>query len=473
MLFANFNVRLYAFNFQPRSFTMPKLSRREALHLISQVVGSSLFFPGCLPVKTESRLKKNTKNPSSIVYRSVNGTPVQNMDRVLMLMGGIETIIGPDDIVCIKPNLQWWNQGAPNIAAVNYLIEMIFNRPGGFGGEVILAENNHRGNRPWEMGGWAQTFVRNSDCECIHYNALVHRLKHRFGDRFTASHLIDIKAGGRRVYSPSDGPGYVYCDGTGGNPLLKIDNFQSGDQKRETIMSYPILKTDRGTIIDFKKGIWEKNAYSSRPFRFINFAAINHHSFYCGATASIKNYMGIVDLSGGPDNHKDGRMIGDYYNFHTFPFDHWDEGPVRGIVGYAIGYFMHSIRTADLNFITAHWCGLASRTETPVAEAKTIMASRNPVALDYHASKYVLYPNSTIPFHNPDKTHLPLFQYMAMCAKQTGFGLDEKHTRVESFDFKNNTMQEIENLQVKGEKIWGNNYKSLLKHFLLHIIKKG
>jgi hypothetical protein len=37
-----------------------------------------------------------------------------------------------------------------------------------------------------------------------------------------------------------------------------MDNGARGDDFREVIMTYPILKTDNGTIIDFKNGIWEK-----------------------------------------------------------------------------------------------------------------------------------------------------------------------------------------------------------------------
>ena len=34
------------------------------------------------------------------------------------MKGGIEKIIGAGDIVVIKPNVQWWNQVAPNLSAI-------------------------------------------------------------------------------------------------------------------------------------------------------------------------------------------------------------------------------------------------------------------------------------------------------------------------------------------------------------------
>jgi len=63
-------------------------------------------------------MQKLTENASQTIYRAVNGMPVQNIDKIIEMMGGIQNIIGTDDIVVIKPNVQWWNQGAPNLAAL-------------------------------------------------------------------------------------------------------------------------------------------------------------------------------------------------------------------------------------------------------------------------------------------------------------------------------------------------------------------
>ena len=93
---------------------------------------------------------KNTMKDDikSTVYRAVNGHPSENLSKVVELMGGIGTFIGPDDVVVIKPNVQWWNQGVPNLSALNSFVDSIMNRQGGFHGEVVLAENCHRGASP-------------------------------------------------------------------------------------------------------------------------------------------------------------------------------------------------------------------------------------------------------------------------------------------------------------------------------------
>lgn len=413
---------------------------------------------------------KPTQDGTSIVYRSINGTPEQNLRKVIELTGGIEKIIGSEDVVLIKPNIQWWNHGAPNLAALKTFVDLIMERPGGFQGEVVLAENCHRGSCPWNStgSGWAHNFERNSDLTNIsNLNELSRILKGRYKERFSTCHLIDVGAGNRRIYGPSEGTGYIYCDGSKGVPLILCENGAVGPNHRATIMTYPIIKTDRGTIIDFKNGVWEKGTYTGQPLRFINFPALNHHSIYCGLTSAIKNYMGITDLSGGSDPENGGRLTKNYFNFHSFPFNKWSPGPSPGMLGKEIGTFMKTIRKADLNITTAEWVGLASRSEPPVAHTRAVMACTDPVAIDYHAAKYLLYPNSRISLHNPDDKRGPLRAYLQKCAEHGGGILDERYVAVKSYDFRTRTFQDDAGLVVIGERQWGSDPKTLLKYILL------
>jgi len=404
------------------------------------------------------------------IYRSVNGSAIENLEKVVELMGGIEKYIGQDDVVVIKPNLQWWNQGSPNLSAVKTFVQMVMDRQGGFNGEVILAENIHSGSKPWDVSqsGWKAQYQRNSDIADISCaNDLCSYLKQRYGTRFSTVHWINVDAGGRRIHGPRDGEGYVYCDGSGGVPLLSYENGASGNDKREVIMTYPVFKTDKGTVIDFKNGIWKNGSYTGQGYKFINFAALNHHSTYCGATSAIKNYLGVSDLSGGPDPHNGGHIADKYYNFHSFPFDKWAPGPKPGMIGAEIGMFMNTVRKADLNITTAEWVGLASRIDPPAARTRAVLASSDPVALDYHATKYLLYPNSGSFIHNPEDPKSPVFEYLKSCADLSGCIFDEQHVDIKSYDFAQKGLQDDSDLMVIGEKIWGSNLKIISKHLLL------
>jgi len=425
-----------------------------------------------------SDLERATRNlkPPSAVFRSVNGSPAENLLKVLDLIGGIERIIGSDDVVLIKPNVQWWNQGAPNLAALMTFVDLIMERPGGFKGEVVLAENCHRGPRPWESdsSGWAHDFERNSDLTNVsNYNKLTRILKEKYRDRFSTYHLIDVGAGNKGVSRPSDGTGYVYCDGSNGVPLISCENGLKGKDRRATIMTYPIFVTDKGTVIDFKGGVWERGSYTGQPLKFINFSALNHHSTYCGMTSAIKNYMGITDLSGGSDPSNNGHLTKNYYNFHSFPFNKWSRGPEPGMLGAAIGTFMKTIRKADLNITTAEWVGLSSRTDPPVVQTKAILASTDPVALDYHAARYILFPNSNLAIHNPDNKKGPLYPILAKCAESGGGFLDENKVEVKSYDFKRKSFQQKHNFIIDGPISWGTNPKAILKYLVLRYWSNG
>lgn len=413
---------------------------------------------------------KVTNRTKCTLYRAVNSTPDNNLGKVIELMGGIKKIIREDDIVVIKPSLQRWNHGGSNLSAVKAFVDLIMNYPGGFRGEVVIAENCHRGLTPWNAinSGWTHRFEWNSDIENLdNMNGLSSYLKNCYGEQFSTCHWIDVGAGNRRVFGPEDGPGYVYCDGTGGVPLLSCDNGAHDDDYRAVIMSYPIFKTDKGTLVDFKNGIWEKGVYTKQGLRFINFAALNHHSIYCGATSAIKNYLGVNDLSGGPDPRNGGRLVDDYCNFHSFPFNEWAPGPVPGMVGSEVSAFMKTIRKADLNITTAEWVGLASRIEPPVANTRALLACTDPVALDYHAFKYILFPNSKLIIHDPDNTKKPLYQYLVKCAEEDGGIFDERYIAVKSYNFETNTFQKDDQLHVIGKNKLGANFKIIMKYMYL------
>jgi hypothetical protein len=411
------------------------------------------------------------EKPACTLYRVCNGSPAATMIKLMDMMGGAGSLFGPDDIIIIKPNVQWWNQGAPNLCTLKTFIDIIMERRGGFNGEVIIGENCHRGPQPWTAGSWAWIFKRNADIPGINtMNGLAGLLKKKYGDKFSVSHWIDVDTGGRRVCGPAEGAGYVYCDGTGGVPLLKYDNGATGNALRQVIMTYPVFTTDRGTTVDLKNGIWAKGSYTGQPLKFINFAALNHHSVYCGVTSALKNYLGISDLSGGADPANNGKLDGQHYNFHSFPFNNWAKGPVPGMLGGEIGYFMNTVRKADINIASAEWIGLASRTNLPAAHTRAVLACSDPVALDYHSAKYILHPNSGIAIHDPDNAAGPFYRELKKCAELTGYQFDERRVKLVSHDCGTARTAESRGTNIIGRKEWGTDFQTILKYMYLRFV---
>jgi hypothetical protein len=91
------------------------------------------------------------------------------------------------------------------------------------------------------------------------------------------------------------------------------------------------------------------------------------------------------------------------------------------------------------------------------------------VALDYHATRYLLYPNSKISVHNPDDVQSPMHQYLKACADEMGGIIDEKFVDIQSYDHNGRRMQQDDELVVKGDITWGTNIKMLMKYLALRI----
>ncbi len=384
--------------------------------------------------------------PTSHIYVSKNGTPQQNVEKVIEMMGGIEKFIGVNDIVILKPNAQWWNQGRTNLAAMKGFIDLILKIPD-FKGEVIIAENHHFMDESLSEGekdnirGWTHLSEINGDIDGVNYslNTLIELYQKQGINNVTKYHWRDggpkpdgvwgnARDGGI-VKGPWEGDGYVWSNiDYEFSPVL-------GLKKWKVKMSYPVFTSKHsGITIDFKNGAYLRDGQGGgkylpeKPIKFINFAVLNTHGEDTGITSSIKNYMGITDLSCGAW----GLEPKGYYNVHACGgtiFQYAKAGP--------IGHFMKTIRKADLNIVTAEWVGWGSRTDISKAtRTRTILASTDPVALDYYGAKYLVYPLSqNSKYHDPDNPKSSVRKFLQLALEASGEGtLDENRVKVHIYD---------------------------------------
>ncbi|MFQ6609143.1 MAG: hypothetical protein ACE5EE_11550, partial [Fidelibacterota bacterium] len=112
-------------------------------------------------------------------------------------------------------------------------------------------------------------------------------------------------------------------------------------------------------------------------------------------------------------------------------------------IGGVVGTFMKTVLMADLNIITAEWVGWGGRTDiNKRAHARTVIVSRDPVALDYYSSKYVLLPATPktgelthyAKWNNPDYANGPFRKFLEDCHKQGVGNLDERFIVTKTFD---------------------------------------
>lgn len=411
---------------------MKKITRRFFIYL-----SSGLLFLASVPrlnsfLRISSAWASKQGNKKSKVYIAKNGTPQENIREVIAMMGGITRFVGKNDIVILKPNCQWWNQGRTNLAAMKGFIDLVLQIPD-FSGEIIIAENHHfmddslPEHEKDNIRGWTKLSTINGRIDGVNHtmNSLV-ALFHEQGHRNVSK--VHWRDGGPRkkgwgngqnggiVSSPAMGDGYVWSD---------IDYVYSpllGLKKWYVKMTYPVFTSPfSGIVVDFMNGAYQRDGKNGgrylkdRPVKFINFAALNDHGRDTGITGTIKNYMGITDLSCGDW----GKMPAGYHNVHACGgrfFRYAKAGP--------LGFFMKKIRKADLNIITAEWVGWGDRIDTnKAARSRTILAGTDPVALDYYGAKHLILPFSgNAKFHDPDSLTSPIHRFLVLAAKELGEG---------------------------------------------------
>jgi len=430
--------------------------------LISGIFIGGFLWKKCLYTKREinrnsypiSGNNAELRNQFSKIWVSRNGSPEENMNKVLEMMGGIDSVIDENDIVIIKPNGQWRYHGNTNTNTIKEFIDQVLAKKK-FQGEIIIVENHH--DIPDNTRGWNTEF-RNGD---FNLNELVDFYQSRGHANVTRYQLRDAGPnphplqfpgrGGRIVIGPEQGDGYVWSD---------IEYQYMG---RCTKMSYPVFTSAfSGITIDFKNGAWYKNTCIDTPVKFINMAVLNHHSRKFGVTASIKNYLGIVDMTCG----EHGSEPPGYYNFHYIAVG-WPKnsrigqsienikkhskirqfrflskglrklGPVYPeALGGAVGCFLKTIRKADLNILAAEFIGPEDRVRNGV-QTKTVLASRDPVALDYWGAKHILLPlgGSQARYNDPDWIDGPFRKYLDGCHSMGIGTLDESKMDITQYRF--------------------------------------
>ena len=390
------------------------VTRREAIKIIG-TIPAMIYLPSILNCAAPREAKPFPPETRATIYKSAGKDPGQTTRKLIDSMGGVESIVGKDDIVILKPNSQWWNQGMTNTDVMAEFIQIILEIPN-FNGEIIITDN-HQASVP-NSRGWT-TDKRNGR---FNYNELIEYFGSKGYSNVTKYHWqpagsnptpLQFDGSGDSVRRhPSEGDGYIWPE----------DLYYICPYGNKCILAYPVFTSKySGTTIDLKNGAFKNGKYTGEPVKFINFSALNHHGPYAGVTASVKNYMGVVDMSCGyPAPKPEGT-----YNTHhvgasaTFRWMATHRGPLRRIprfrsiyehplifrfryTGGVLGKFMKDIRKADLNIITAVRIGWGSRTDTSMAyQADTLLASTDPVALDYYAAASILLP-ATIESGAPD-----------------------------------------------------------------------
>ncbi len=270
------------------------------------------------------------------------------------LVSGPDGIVSSDDVVVVKINYQWDQRGGTNTDVLRGLILRLLDHPDTFSGEIVVCEN-------------AQ-FNSINNFDRPNNNAQV---------RSQSPH--DVVVGFQQQGYPVS-----HYDWTVSRNTL-VGEYSQGNMTDGYIVypynqqlfgrvSYPKFRTPAGHYVSLKYGIWdtESETYDRDKLKFINVPVLKSHHATYGATACVKNYMGVVTGNLNTNSHS--------------------------AINYGIlGAQLAEIQLADLNILDSIWIN-ANPNDGPwttyggATRRDRLLASVDPVATDIWAVKNILIP---------------------------------------------------------------------------------
>jgi uncharacterized protein (DUF362 family) len=276
-------------------------------------------------------------------------------------ISGETGLIGKSDIVLIKVNAQWKYRGCTNSDVIKGLIQRILEHPDGFDGEIVIFENGQSGGSLDCDSVWGGRYPdegvhANAEDEQHSFSYLVERV---FVDERVSKYLLDPIR----------------------ETFISRENHSTDGYRKLSNISYPCFTTAKGNRIELKEGVWNGEGYNDN-LKLINVPVLKHHNG-CGITGALKSFYGIISMS-------DGKWRERHY----------------GKLGQHCGEMIAKIRMPVMNILDCVWVSqsaLAGYPSKDTTRLNQLLASVDPVALDYWAAKYLLHPIDKNEEHHPDR----------------------------------------------------------------------
>ncbi len=400
-----------------------KMTRREFLRHYG-IAASAITFS---PFFMERFAAASATMANSIrVYKVKNGDSFQNTAKLWEMLDAPAKYIGASDIVVIKGNAQWPNQGYTHTGCIKGIIDKILAIPG-FSGEILICDNTTTGGSP---GAWG-------------FDATVGSRVHNWPDHNWNSLAAQYQANGKPVAAKqwTQGPwrNVSFPSFSGWNPAERDGWSRSffSYNGRPTYLSYPVFQSPLtpGRMIDLKNGVWENYKYTGRKVKAIFMPTLNNHGVgvedYAGVTSAIKSFFGATEVSVTEDLTWNG-----YYHIHSSSYT---QGSAYS-AGELVGRFINTMYAPVLYITAAMWTGWHSRTEQAAA-TNTVLACENPVSLDYISCRDVISPYAS--WLNPDQNNNTRRQMLG-CGSQGIGTLDPQRIEVITYDFNSPTASRLD-----------------------------
>jgi hypothetical protein len=440
-----------------------KMTRREFLRhygVASSALTLSPFFlermaAVCQAAAALTRVYKVTNIPTT------NAGLTAATAKLWQMLDGPAKYINLTDIVVIKPNAQWPNQGYTHTGCIKGIIDQILQIPG-FSGEILICDNiqskqssgntgfdatltptNNRVNN-WSDKNWnelAQSYQASSKPVATIFSSSTGKSWTNGAWRNLTSALPCTLG-----WNPADGNGWVRYF------------FNYAASGLNTYLSYPIFQSPltSGRMIDMKNGVWENGSYTGRKVKTIFMPTLNNHCYpctsgceypagsedYAGLTSAVKSFFGATEIQSGDDAAWNG-----YFSMHSGTFTQVKTAGsvVAQWAGELSGIYMKTFYAPVLYITPAIYSGYWSRgqpigaraVENTAAATNTILACENPVSLDYISGRDVISkcgsPLAT--FLDPSAQNNNTWRQLVGCNSQGIGTLDPLQMDVITYDF--------------------------------------
>ncbi|MCP4536094.1 MAG: DUF362 domain-containing protein [Chloroflexi bacterium] len=295
-------------------------------------------------------------------------------------------LLGSNDVIVVKVNNQWDGRNGTNTDTVKGVIYRLVNHPDGFTGAVIIAENTQGYNADW----YHQTSSNNSQFQDQSYWEVTQAFVSE-GYRVCIADWRSL-----RTNLVAD---YDVGDNTSGYVLEDADS--SPEEQGHGRLSYPKFQINCSGMdlsISMKQGIWNGSSFDNNRLKMINMPVLKRHNS-AWATISVKNYLGFITTCSGAECSISVPRWVNPNDKHCWMLGPSDNGTVCAGADYAPGYGliarqMARIRRADLNIVDAIWVNPRDNAgwHGEAQRLDVLLSSRDPFAVDYYASDYLLGP---------------------------------------------------------------------------------
>lgn len=346
-----------------------RMNRRQFLRHFGLATGALTFSPYLLE-RLGAALAQSTTAPVILVK---NGDHVQNISKALELLGGMDSIVGPHDIVILKGNGQWPNRGYTHTGCIKAVTDAILAIPG-FDGEVHICDNVQTYGATGQFGFDAGPAHRADNWPDHNWNSLAAEYQAE-GKPVATKRWFNSATDIRGPADLTDGWLRTFFDFYGIPTFLSTPVYAS-----------PLTP---GRMMDLRRGVWEDGAYSAfRRLKVIYLPTLNYHSHYAGLTSAVKCFFGATEIHGGVY----GTFRG-HYQIHSSSYQHAgvDQNLNAHRAGELTARYMHTLHAPDLFITCAMYSGHNGRWSA-AAKTDTVLACRNPASLDYIACKNVIGP---------------------------------------------------------------------------------